>query len=64
VVPPLGGKKERTAVGVPHNEGRPWSQLNDAELIRLILQNTPTRVIGLKVGRSETAISTRADSPS
>jgi hypothetical protein len=42
------------------NDGKPWTPADDAELRRLIQQNTPTRVIGLKLGRSEQAIYARA----
>jgi hypothetical protein len=47
------------------NRGRsagssPWSAAEMKELRRLVSQNTPTRVIGLKLGRSETSIYSKA----
>lgn len=42
------------------NANRPWTHAEDLELSRLAAGNTPTRVIGLKLGRSPEAISARA----
>lgn len=42
------------------NTGRPWTVADDLLLRRLVQQNTPTRVIGLKMGRTEAAIYSRA----
>ncbi len=42
------------------NTGDPWSAADDKLLHELIAQNTPTRVIGLKLGRTEEAIYHRA----
>jgi hypothetical protein len=44
----------------PPNAGRPWTSAQNAQLGKLAQQNTPTRVIGLKSGRSEDAIYSRA----
>ena len=41
-----------------HNE--PWSDADKAQLHKLIGQNTPTRVIGLKMGRTEDAVYAKA----
>jgi hypothetical protein len=42
------------------NTGKPWSQ-NDAQQLRqLAAANTPTRVIGLKLGRTEDAVRSKA----
>ena len=38
------------------NNGEPWSRADIKELKSLAKQNTPTRVIGLKLGRTEAAI--------
>ena len=38
------------------NAGTRWSDSDVAELRTLANQNTPTRVIGLKLGRTEAAI--------
>lgn len=40
----------------PPNHGRPWSGAEVTRLEKLAEQNTPTRVIGLKLGRTEDAI--------
>lgn len=37
-----------------------WSLADDLRLQRLASQNTPTRVIGLKLGRSAVAVQARA----
>jgi hypothetical protein len=42
------------------NTGQPWTPAAERELRSLAAQNTPTRVIGLKLGRSEDAVRTRA----
>jgi hypothetical protein len=42
------------------NANRPWSPTEDLELRRLAAGNTPTRVIGFKLGRSPAAVQGRA----
>lgn len=42
------------------NNGEPWSGDHLRELKALVKQNTPTRVIGLKLGRTEVAIRAKA----
>jgi hypothetical protein len=42
------------------NSGNEWTRSDIAELRRLAKQNTPTRVIGLKLGRTENAVRTKA----
>ncbi|MDB4954682.1 MAG: hypothetical protein JWO36_2251 [Myxococcales bacterium] len=42
------------------NSGRSWLASDGAALRRLAAQNTPTRVIGLQLGRSEAAVRTKA----
>jgi hypothetical protein len=42
------------------NTGKPWSPNADQTLAALARQNTPTRVIGLKLGRTEAAVRQRA----
>ena len=44
----------------PDNNGNPWTDEDVAQLKQLALENTPTRVIGLKLGRSEEAIYSKA----
>jgi hypothetical protein len=42
------------------NSGKPWTPPEVKQLRQLANQNTPTRVIGLKLGRTEDAVRTRA----
>jgi hypothetical protein len=42
------------------NSGNPWSGSDNSALRGLARQNTPTRVIGLKLGRTEGAVRTQA----
>ncbi len=43
-----------------HNSGNRWSKAEETELKRLARANTPTRVIGLKLGRTESAVQSKA----
>ena len=42
------------------NTGKPWTTADERSLASLAKQNTPTRVIGLKLGRTEDAVRTKA----
>jgi hypothetical protein len=42
------------------NSGKPWTANAVRQLQKLAGENTPTRVIGLKLGRTEDAVRTRA----
>lgn len=42
------------------NSGKPWTPSQQRQLTNLAQQNTPTRVIGLKLGRTEDAIRSQA----
>jgi hypothetical protein len=42
------------------NTGKSWSSSDQTQLRELARQNTPTRVIGLKLGRTEDAVRSRA----
>jgi hypothetical protein len=42
------------------NTGKPWSPSDQRSLRDLARQNTPTRVIGLKLGRTEGAVQSQA----
>lgn len=42
------------------NSGKPWSASDVKALKELAAGNTPTRVIGLKLGRTEDAVRTKA----
>lgn len=44
----------------PENHGKEWTRGDDKELKQLAAQNTPTRVIGLKIGRTPDAVRSRA----
>lgn len=46
----------------PSSHGKPWTPSNDRTLRELAVGNTPTRVIGLKMDRTEGAIRSRAQS--
>jgi len=43
------------------NSGKPWSQTDIKQLNQLAKQNTPTRVIGLKLGRTAGSVQTKAN---
>lgn len=38
------------------NTGKPWTAQDVKQLKQLAKENTPTRVIGLKLGRTEAAV--------
>jgi hypothetical protein len=40
----------------PRHHRQPWTGSDNQQLRRLVRENTPTRVIGLKMGRTEDAI--------
>ncbi|HEX6909506.1 MAG TPA: hypothetical protein VF142_03905 [Longimicrobium sp.] len=42
------------------NTGKPWTRADVQQLRTLAGENTPTRVIGLKLGRTEDAVRTKA----
>jgi hypothetical protein len=42
------------------NSGQAWKPSEVTELRKLAAQNTPTRVIGLKLGRTPAAVSAKA----
>lgn len=42
------------------NAGKPWDSSDEKALRELARENTPTRVIGLKLGRSEDAVRAKA----
>jgi len=44
----------------PRNSGKPWTTDDLKELKALAKGNTPTRLIGLKMGRSADAVQSRA----
>ena len=44
----------------PKNHGNPWTPGDDRTLKQLASGNTPTRVIGLKMGRTPDAVQSHA----
>ncbi|HEY0427486.1 MAG TPA: hypothetical protein VGC76_06745 [Pyrinomonadaceae bacterium] len=44
----------------PENHNKEWSKPEVKELKHLATENTPTRVIGLKLGRTENSIRSKA----
>jgi len=42
------------------NHGKAWTPQQDQQMRQLARDNTPTRVMGLKLGRSEDAVRSRA----
>lgn len=44
----------------PANQGKQWTPTEIRQLEKLADQNTPTRVIGIKLGRSEDAVRSKA----
>ena len=40
----------------PKNHGKAWTAAQDSQLRKLARENTPTRVMGLKLGRSEASV--------
>lgn len=42
------------------NSGKSWTESEVSQLRSLARENTPTRVIGLKLGRTEGAVRTKA----
>jgi hypothetical protein len=46
----------------PTNHGKAWTGAQNQTLRKLASQNTPTRVIGIKMGRTPAAIQSHASS--
>jgi len=44
----------------PENHGKAWTPQQETQLQQLAKQNTPTRVIGLKTGRTEDSVRSKA----
>ncbi|RJX22800.1 MAG: hypothetical protein C4575_00725 [Desulforudis sp.] len=44
----------------PSNHGKQWTKNDVNKLSGLAKQNTPTRVVGIKLGRTEDAIRSKA----
>lgn len=44
----------------PENHGKPWTSQQESQLKQLAKENTPTRVMGLKLGRTEDSVRGKA----
>lgn len=44
----------------PENHGKAWTSQQEAQLKQLVKENTPTRVMGLKLGRTEDSVRGKA----
>ncbi len=44
----------------PNNHGKSWSGSDDAQMRKLASQNTPTRLMAFKLGRTEDAVRSHA----
>lgn len=44
----------------PTNQGKQWTSAHESQLKKLAKGNTPTRVIGLKMGRTPGAVQSKA----
>jgi len=44
----------------PKNHGKAWSDADVTALKKLALENTPTRVVGIKLGRTEDSVRAKA----
>lgn len=48
----------------PSNHGKQWTSADVKQLAQLAKENTPTRVIGLKMGRTEDSVRAKASETS
>jgi len=44
----------------PQNHGKSWTSSDNAQLRKLAAENTPTRVMGIKLGRTEASVRSQA----
>lgn len=54
------GLGRKIIMATPKNAGKAWTLAQNAQLKSLAKQNTPTRVIGLKTGRTPAAVQSQA----
>jgi hypothetical protein len=52
----IQGPKENTIAKQPPRHGKPWTRQEEQKLQMLVDQNTPTRVMGIKLQRTEVAV--------
>lgn len=60
VTPRRAASKENGMSTSNRNSGKPWTPQELSMLADLAASNTPTRVIGIKLGRTEAAIYSKA----
>jgi hypothetical protein len=53
-------RKDAIVTKKPPNSGKSWTPAEQQKLTRLARGNTPTRVIGLKLGRTPGAVQSQA----
>jgi hypothetical protein len=51
-------------MATPKNHGKAWTKADIQQLKKLQKENTPTRVIGIKMGRTPDAIQSKASQES
>lgn len=56
----LGERRQRDRRQQPVNSGKPWTTQQEQVLRKLAEQNTPIRRIALRLGRTSTAVQTKA----
>jgi hypothetical protein len=61
-LPPPKPKAEPGTTKSTRNNGEPWTRETIKELKTLAKKNTPTRVIGVKLGRTEASVRGKARS--
>ncbi len=59
-MPTYRGSSYGVPMGKPANSGKAWTSGQEAQLRQLARGNTPTRVAGLKLGRSPGAVQSKA----
>lgn len=42
------------------NSGKHWSSTDESQILTMAIKNTPTRVIGFKLGRTEASVRAKA----
>lgn len=59
-VPATHNQGDFSIMATPKNHNKPWTAKDQRELSDLARQNTPTRVIGIKLGRTPDAVASQA----
>jgi hypothetical protein len=60
--PNYHSKNKNMAKKYVRNAGKPWTPAQEGQLKKLVKENTPTRVIGLKLGRPVGGVRGKASS--